>query len=331
MAPVVRTPSIAGDADGAVPTTAQQAALDVAKGYATQALAQATQRAYRQDWEDFRGWCRRNGWPALPAAPTTVAAYLGALATTHSRATLKRRLASIGQYHKAAGCDWHPGHAAIRATLQGIQRLHATPAVRAAALTTEEITRLVATCDGGLTGLRDRALILVGYAGALRRSELVGIAREHLTITHVGLRLFIPSSKTDPEGEGVEIGIPKGAQAATCPVRTLEAWLRASATTVGPVFRRIDMWGGIDAAALHPNAVSTILRRRATLAGVTVPAQERLSAHGLRAGFVTEAYRQGARDEQIMDHTRHRDLRTMRGYVRRAKLLSDSPVKLLGL
>ena len=114
-------------------------------------------------------------------------------------------------------------------------------------------------------------------------------------------------------------------------MRALEAWLEASACRFGPVFRRVDTWGGIDRAALHPDAVRQILRRRAEKAGLATAGLERLSPHDLRAGFVTEAYRAGARDEEIMAHTRHRDLKTMRGYVRRAKLMTDSPAKLLGL
>jgi integrase len=313
------------------PALAQQAALDAAKAYAHQALSDQTLRAYRADWEDFCLWCRIGGWQHLPADPTTVAAYLGSLAKTHSRATLKRRLAGIGQYHKAAGYEWNPGHSAIRNTLKGIQRKHGTPARRAAALTTAEIRKLVAVCDDGLTGSRDRALILLGFAGALRRGELVAIHRDHITFTHEGMRLLIPRAKTDQAGQGFELGIPKGTRKETCPVRAMEIWLRVSRTEDGPVFRRIDHWGGIDHTALHPDAVRQILKRLATKANITVPSMERLSPHGLRAGFVTEAYKAGARDEQIMEHTRHRDLKTMRGYVRRAKLMMESPVKLLGL
>ncbi len=166
---------------------------------------------------------------------------------------------------------------------------------------------------------------------AMRRSELVAIAREHLTFTAEGLRLLIPRSKGDAAGEGATIGIARGRRPETCPVRALEAWLQMSDCRFGPVFRKVDRWGNIEHSRLGSDAVRDILRRRAGQARLTVPAGERLSPHGLRAGFVTEAYLAGARDEQVMDHTRHRDLKTMRGYVRRAKLLTESPVKLLGL
>ncbi|WP_343896987.1 tyrosine-type recombinase/integrase, partial [Craurococcus roseus] len=184
---------------------------------------------------------------------------------------------------------------------------------------------------GGLAGLRDRALLLLGYAGALRRGELVAVRREHVAFAADGLRLLIPRAKCDPEGRGEEVGIPRGERAATCPVRALEEWLRASCREHGPVFRKVGARGELGREALHPDAVRRILRRRAAAAGLSAPPLERLSPHGLRAGFVTEAYKAGARDEEIMARTRHRDLKTMRGYVRRAKLVGDSPAKRLGL
>ena len=190
---------------------------------------------------------------------------------------------------------------------------------------------MVATCDRGLTGTRDRALLLLGYAGALRRSELVAIDREHLTFSAEGLRLLLPRSKGAQEGQGATLGIARGTRPETCPVRALEAWLQLSDCRFGPVFRKVDRWGTVETRALTPEAVGHILNKRAAAAGLGLGARERLSAHGLRAGFVTAAYQAGARDEEIMAHTRHRDLRTMRGYVRRAKLLTESPVKLLGL
>jgi integrase len=328
-------PAPLGDAGTApvlpTPSTAALAALAAAIDFAGQALAPATLRAYRADWQHFCAWCRDAGWPALPAAPETVAAYLASLAASHASSALVRRLAALSRAHRLANQPWPIAHPAIRNTLRGIQRKHGRPPRQAAALATEEIRRLVATCERTQVGQRDRALLLLGYAGALRRSELVAIAYEHLTFDKDGLRLLIPRAKGDPTGKGASIGIPKGGTPDTCPVKALEAWLRISRCEHGPVFRGIDMRGAIGRRALHPDAVRQILRRRATSAGLVLPPGERLSPHGLRAGFITQAYINGARDEQIMDHTRQKDLRTMRGYVRRAKLVTDSPAGLLGL
>jgi integrase len=299
------------------------------ESYARQSLAPSTLRAYRTAWALFETWCQGQGLAALPASPETVAGHLVSLASTHRRATLAKRLSAIGQYHRLAGQPFAVDHPVIHHTLRGIHRQHGAPARQAAALTTAEIKRLLATCGTRPVDLRDRALLLLGYAGALRRSELVAVELAHLSFTAEGVRLLIPRSKTDRSGQGAEIGIPFGAQAETCPVRALQDWLRL--VDGGRVLRKVSRWGTVEAGGLHPDAVRQILARRAKAAGLTVSGWERLSPHGLRAGFITEAYRAGARDEDIMEHTRHRDVKTMRSYVRRAGLVGKSPAKLLGL
>ncbi len=313
------------------PAKPAEIALAAALAYAQGADAPETRRAYATDWRDFTAWCAKTGLDPLPAAPETIAAFLAAAAPRLALATLRRRLAAIARAHRQAGREFWPGHPAIRGTLRGIARAHAAPPRQAAALATAELRRLVATCGPDAAGLRDRALLLLGYAAALRRSELVAIDREHLRLEAAGLRLTLPRSKTDPEAAGALLGIPRGRHPATCPVRALEAWLTASACEFGSVFRKVDRWGGIETRRLHPDAVRQILARRVAAAGLAVPAGETLSPHGLRAGFVTEAYRAGLRDEEIMGHTRHRSLASMRRYVRRARLLDDSPAQKLGL
>ena len=201
----------------------------------------------------------------------------------------------------------------------------------AAALTSDEVRRLLATCDADpehLASLRDRALLLTGFAGGLRRSELVALDHDDVRIDREGMRLRIRHSKADQEGEGAEVGIARFAR--TCPVRAVEAWLRASRITYGPVFRRLTSSGTIE-GRLTGNGVWKILRRRADQAGLVVPDGERLSPHGLRAGFITEAYLNGALDEQVMAHARQKDIATTRRYRNRAKTVAASPSKLLNL
>lgn len=311
---------------------ASAATAHAAADYAALARAANTERAYRADWAHFTAWCLAQSQQPLPASPACLAAYLASLAHTHAPATIRRRLVALAQSHAAAKHPWAGADPTVRATLRGILRTHGRPPRRAHAITTRLIRQLVATCGTDTAGLRDRALLLIGYAGALRRAELAAIRRDHLIFEATGaLRLLIPRSKTDAQGDGAWLGIPRGERRDTCPVRALEAWLTASRTTYGPVFRRVDRWGGIDHEALQPAAIRQILTRHAAAAGLSMSPTERLSPHGLRAGFVTEAYQAGARDEVIMAHTRHRDLATMRAYVRQAELTTDSPAKLLGL
>ena len=261
----------------------------------------------------------------MPASPETVGAYLAAAGLGYALPTLRRRVAAIARAHRIAKQPLDTRHPAIRETLRGIARTHGEPARRSAALTTDEIRRLVEVCDDDLAGLRDRALLLIGFAGAFRRSELVGLDVAHVKPTPSGLRLMIPRSKTDAAGEGSEIGIVRGAREDTCPVRALRAWLRAAEIGDGPVFRRITQWGTVGAKRLHPDAVRQILLRRAAAAGIKGTRLEPVTPHGMRAGFVTTAYRNGVPDEEIMGHTRHRSLTTMRSYVRRAKLGTANP------
>ena len=305
-------------------------AVAEAADYAQNALAEATRDAYAADWAHFRAWCQTGGVALLPANPVVVAGYLASLAKTLKRSGLKRRLAAIAHRHRAAGHPFQSGHPAIRATLRGILQETGTPVRPAAALTSAEVKRLLDTCGSDLAGVRDRALFLLGFAAALRRSELVAIDREHLRFTEAGVTLHLPRSKTDPEREGATLGIPRFGERDTCPVRTLEAWLRRAGIQYGPVFRKVSGAGYLE-ARLTADGVWKILRRRAALAGLAVHPSERLSPHGLRAGFITEAYLRGALDEQVMAHARHKDINTTRGYRRRAKVLVENPAKLLDL
>jgi integrase len=313
------------------PTPAGQAALAAAQAFTKKAAAPATLRAYKADWTHFSKWCAVHGFVPVPAAPDTVGAYLASLAETHAPTSIRRRLAALGKMHRFNDLPWNPAHRDIQGPLQGVLRTHGRPAQKAAALTLTMLRQLLATCDASARGRRDRALLLFGFAGALRRSELVALNVEDVAIVAGGLRLRIMRGKTDQAGQGAEIGLPRGRHAETCPVRAFEAWQAVAVRKAGPLFRKISTGEGIGHTALHPDAVRRILAHRMAMAGLVVDGFDRLSAHALRVGFITEAYDKGVRDEDIMRHTRHRDIRSMRGYVQRAGLLTDSPAGRLDL
>jgi integrase len=325
------TAPIVAVATSAAPTPAGEAALAIAQALAKKAAAPATLRAYKADWTHFAAWCAVHGFVPVPAAPATVGAYLASLADSHAPTTIRRRLSALGKMHRFNDLPWNPAHRAIQGPLQGVLRTHARPVQKAAALTLPMLRQLLATCDASARGRRDRALLLFGFVGALRRSELVSLRVEDVAVVPGGLRLRIVRGKTDPTGQGAEVGLPRGKYAETCPVRAFAAWQAVARRKAGPLFRRISTGDGIGATALHPDAVRRILAHRVQMAGLTVEGFDRLSAHALRVGFITEAYDKGVRDEDIMRHTRHRDLRTMRGYVQRAGLVSESPAGTLDL
>jgi integrase len=313
------------------PTPAGRAALAAAAAFSQKATAANTLRAYKADWTHFSEWCAAHGFIPVPAAPATVGAYLASLAETHAPTTIRRRLSAIGKMHRFNDLAWNPAHRAIQGPLQGVLRTHGRPVRKAAALSLAMLRELLATCDDSARGRRDRALLLFGFTGALRRSELVSLNVEDVAIVAGGLRLRINRGKTDATGQGAEIGLPRGHFETTCPVRAFAAWQAVARRKAGPLFRKISTGDGIGDTALHPDAVRRILAHRVAMAGLGVEGFARLSAHALRVGFITAAYDKGVRDEDIMRHTRHRDVRTMRGYVQRAGLLTDSPAGQLDL
>ena len=257
--------------------------------------APATLRAYRADWTDYARWCAANEHLPIPAAVDTVVAYLAALARTHAATTLRRRLAAIGKMHRFNGLPWDAAVPAFRAVLRGGP---ARPPQPVAALRQDGLRRLVQVCEDTPRGRRDRALLLIGYAGALRRSELVGLSVEDVASVAGGLSLRLGPS---------QVLLPRGAEAGLCPVRAFDAWQAVARRRAGPLFRRVSAKGRIGDEALHPDAVRRILAHRAELAGLGSP-----SAHALRAGFVAEARARGAEEEEILRQTRHRDRRTLR-------------------
>jgi integrase len=305
--------------------------VSLADTYAREALSKATARAYRADWNHFLDWCESRGVSGLPASVQAVCDYLASMAETHARATIERRLVTIAQAHKIKGLSWVSGHPQIRATLRGMFRLHGRPQVKAAAIELEELRAILAVTPKSTVGLRDRAILLLTFAGAMRRSEVARLRRKDLAIGNDGLRILVPRSKSDQTGEGHVLGIPRGVNKSTCPVEALTRWLQA-APADDAVFRGIRSDGTVLDSPLHPNSIGEIVKGYAALAGVAAASpNERISAHGLRAGCITSLYRKGVSDEAIMGHSRHRDLKTMRGYVRRSKLMTESPARELGL
>jgi integrase len=312
-------------------TAAGVAALAAAEIYARKASAPATLRAYKADWTHYAAWCAETGFVPVPASPKTVGAYLASLGKTHAPTTIRRRLSAIAKMHRFNDLPWNAAHRDIQEPLQGALRLHGKPVQKAAALTLEILRKLVATCDDSNRGRRDRAMLLLGFAAALRRSELVALQVTDVAEVAGGLQLRIGRGKTDQEAHGAEIGLPRGNHVATCPEKAFREWMAVSKHKAGPLFRKISRGDTIGHAAMHPDAVRHILAQRIRMAGITNAGFDRFSAHALRVGFITEAYNKGVRDEDIMRHSRHRDHRTMRGYVQRASLLTESPAGVIDL
>jgi integrase len=225
------------------PTQTLSQLTEQAYDYASKSKAANSIRAYRADWDDFSAWCQALGLADLPAAPQTIALYLTARAATCKVATLQRRLTAISQAHRLAGhAPISTRMEPIRTVWAGIRRVHGVVQKGKTAAVTDDIRAMIDTLPATLLGARDRALLLIGFAAALRRSELVNLDVAHVTTTRDGLVLYLPRSKSDQEGEGAQVGVPYGSNPATCPVRAVTAWLEASGITAGPLFRRSPWW-----------------------------------------------------------------------------------------
>lgn len=287
--------------------------------YARAQHATATRHAYMADWARFEAWCKLRGIPSLPASPEAVATFLGALAGSGIKpSTMANRLAAIRYGHVIAGHESPTSSELVRATMKGIRRTVGAAPNRKAAATAERVLAMLPHIPDSLIGTRDRALLLVGFAGAFRRSELVALSAADLEEAAEGLRIHVRRSKTDQEGVGAVVPIIKGKVA--CPVAALNAWLAAAGIADGPVFRPINRWGTVLPKALTGHAVAHMVKRYAALAGFN-PAD--FSGHSLRAGFATSAVTAGARLFRVMDITRHKSTDTLRGYVRQAEEFKD--------
>jgi site-specific recombinase XerD len=301
---------------------------DKVRDYIAQAKSPATVRAYRVAWEDFSAWCADHGQQALPAAPATVALYLTSRADTHKPVTLTKHLAAISQAHQAAGFETPTSAAAVRTVMQGIRRAKGTaPAAKAPAVTAD-IRRMVDQLPAGPLGVRDRALLLLGFAGAFRRSELVGLNVDDVTFASEGATVTLRRSKTDQEGQGRKIGIPYGSNPETCPVRALMGWLKASGITAGPLFIGMNRHGQLLPERLSDRGVARVVQRYAAAAGLD-PCQ--YAGHSLRAGLATSAAAAGVSERAIMNQTGHRSAQMVRRYIRDGSLFRENAAARVGL
>ena len=325
-----------------------QESLGRLEDFAAQAQAENTTKAYATDLEDFRHWCKTYDREWLPATPKTVGLYLGARADDLSLATLERRLAAIASLHKEEGYD-SPASVAegpLRKIWKGLVREKTRQQNGAPPLMVEDLRSIIehlprySSSDDGptdeltLTSLRDRALLLVGWTGALRRSELVALTTEDIRFVEgEGVNVYIRRSKSDQEAEGLVKGLPYGSNKETCPVTALRQWLQAADRQVneafeGDIFRRFYRGESIGESAMTAQYVSTVLKRHVEAAGL---APEAYSAHSLRAGFITQAIRAGKPERRVKEHSGHASWETFNRYVEEAGTFQDNPAEDIGL
>jgi len=298
------------------PSAAPLSALhDRARAYAETAATPNTVRAYASDLRDFDAFCAARAESPLPATPQTIALYVTHLAAGSKVSTIRRRLASISVRHRRASLESPCSHRIVRDVVAGIAREKGTAPRRVDALTLDVLTPLLLAIGADdLAAKRDRAIVLLGFAGALRRSEIASLRFEDLRFSKRGLLVRIARSKTDQLGEGHEIAVPFVENQTLCAVRAVRTWLDAAGISAGPLFRSLTPHRSVQDAPITGRDVANLIHRlakRARLAGD-------FSAHSLRAGFATSAAQAKVPLDVIMRTTRHRSLAVLQGYIRRA-------------
>jgi site-specific recombinase XerD len=324
------------------PPAAIRETLEAAREYAEAARAPNTLRAYRSDVEDFSTYCgvELGGASPLPADPETVALYITDMARERrlKTSTIERRLASISAWHKRHGYPSPTEERLVREVMKGIRRREGSAQKQAAPLTVGVLKRVLSVMRerDPKTGevcpavLRDRALLLIGFAGSFRRSELSALrASDPEFFEGRGVVVLVRKSKTDAAGSGEAVGIPYGNHEETCPVTNLQRWVSFSGRSgEDALFCRIDRHGNLKEGALSGDGINGVVKKRVRDAGLD---PDRYSGHSLRAGLPTSASEAKVGMEAWMPHTRHKSVAVAMRYARRGTLFQNNPAAQVGL
>lgn len=282
-------------------------------------LADSTKIAYKGDWKIFNQWCESFHEIAFPATPSTIAKFLTQQTLDGiAHPTLNRRLAAIKLRHESGGVESPTKDPLIYKVMRGIKRTQKRAVVKKAPATAERLEAMLSSCSDSTLELRNKALLLLGFAGAFRRSELVALKLEDIEKTPDGIRVTIRHSKTDQEGKGETIAIPNGTRFRI--VDTLFEWIKRANIYSGYIFRSVLKNGRVQDKALMPKDVARIIKRYAFNAGLTV---SDFAGHSLRAGFLTSAAKAGASIHKMMETSRHKSIETLAGYVRSENLFEN--------
>lgn len=287
--------------------------------------ARHTQLGYAYDWSYFTRWCDSHSLAALPATSDTVSLYVAYLIERGLKVTsAERQIAAIAHRHRREG-HASPADAGVRELLDGARRLRSDAPRCMKPITLEQLEKVCAKLrHGDARALRDRAILLVGFASALRRSTLTALSIDDVEIEGGRLLIHVRREKTDQEGRGRYIGIPAGKNPETCPTRALSAWLDARGRKgAGALFTRIGTF-----ERLHPDAIWRVVKRRLAEAGID---PRGYGSHSLRAGFVTAAAEANVSDALIQAHTGHRSVSVMRKYFRRTEVWRANAAGMIGM
>ena len=294
--------------------------------------ANNTLRAYKSDFKDFGAFCSRHGLNSLPTEPKIVSLYLTHLSKNSKFSTLRRRLVSISMVHKLKGHYLDTKHPIIVENLMGIRRVKGSIQKGKKPILINHLKLIINSINeqnsNDIKKLRDKALILIGFGGGFRRTELTSIDYEDLEFVPEGLKIIVRKSKTDQFGEGMIKGLPYFNDKNYCPVINLREWLEISNIKSGPVFRRFSKGSVLTDKRLTDQSVVLLLKEYLRIAGIE---NKNFSGHSLRSGFATVAADSGADERSIMAMTGHKTSQMVRRYIREANLFKNNALNKIKL
>jgi len=288
--------------------------------------ANNTVRAYKSDFNDFSLFCVKNGLKPLPSEPKIVSLYLTHLSTKEVKmSTLKRRLVSIGVIHRLKGYYLDTKHPSIIENIMGIKRRKGSIQKGKKPLLINNLKQLINVIDEynnqEIKKLRDRSIILIGFAGGFRRAELVSLDYDDLDFVTEGLKINIKRSKTDQFGEGSTKALPYLDNSNYCPVLSLKNWIKLTNINSGPLFRRFTKGSRLTINRLTDQSVALLIKKYLNLAGIE---NKDYSGHSLRSGFATSAAESGVEERSIMAMTGHKSTEMVRRYIKEANLFKNN-------
>jgi integrase len=326
---------LAGAAPVADLPSAIAEALFLAEAFARNSRAPATGKVYDRCWAEFRDWCASCGLDCLPASPETIALYLAVAAQRLKVPSLQKRLAAIAAAHRRAGYEF-PDGPALAEVWKGIKRTKTVARQGKMPLLAGEVKGLISGLPENLAGRRDRALILLGFVGAFRRSELVALDLDDIAFQADGMLVRLRRGKTDQEGAGGEKWIPRAEDPSHCPLRAVQRWILYAGLDDGPLFRAVDRLGRPAARRLSGDSVARIIQARVErslvargFTGTEASARAKaVAAHSLRSGLCVSALAAGTPEAALLPITGHRSRRGLEPYTSKAIMgLEDHPAR----
>ena len=290
--------------------------------------ANNTLRAYKSDFKDFAIFCAKHRLNSLPSEPKIVSLYLTHLSKYSKISTLRRRLVSISMVHKLKGQYLDTKHPIIVENLMGIKRVKGSIQKGKKPILISHLKSIINVIDEkkieNIKKSRDKAMILIGFGGGFRRTELVSIDYDDLEFVSEGLKITIRRSKTDQFGEGMIKGLPYFTNQKYCPVFNLKKWLEISKINSGPVFRRFTKGSSLTDKRLTDQSVVLLMKEYLNIAGIE---NKNFAGHSLRSGFATVAAESGADERSIMAMTGHKTTQMVRRYIREANIFKNNALK----